>query len=247
MKNHLKENKLIVQFHREIMESMTYCLNKYINVITEELHLFLEYYLTQSYGITFSFNTSSLRNDLICYLEGKNLDENKILIKNLKEKEKLDFRTTIYLFFQIYPKEKETKDDIKFNFFQNYLSELTSLSLILNQYLRERRSCNDLIERFLQNIYFVFKYIDKDIPKNFDKNKFFEINKYMKILMLQNVSSKSVYQFHNESQVSSSFSGIFSDNRKDDLIHIICSELKQKHKDKKSNDIIDSREKESEA
>jgi len=188
-----------------------------------------------------------LRNDLISYIEGKNLDENEILIKNLKVKEKIDFNTTIYLFHQIYPKEKEKKDDIKLNFFQNYLSELTTLNLLLKQYLKERKNCNELMERFLQNIYFLFKYIDKDLPQNFDKNKFFEINKYMKILMLQNVSSKSVYQFINESQVSHSFSGILSDTRKDDLIQIICSELKQKQKDKKSNDIIDSREKESEA
>ena len=171
-------------------------LKQHTDLINEQFHIILSYIIQNKFKLDFNLKENKNREELIQLLDIKNKDGNKILIKNLKEKDYIDFRTTIFLFFQIYfyNEDKEIKinehgNKLKQNsnqFFKHFLSGLLDLHNLIKEYIMNKIDYDEIIERFFQNIYFVFKHLNKEFPNIIDQNIFHDINHSLKILMLKN-------------------------------------------------------------
>ena len=218
------------------MENTKETLNKYILIVNEQFHNFLKHFIKQKHKIDLNFKDRN-RTDIIKYLEEKNPQSNRILIKNLEEKEVIDFRTTIFLLNQVYFDNKNNSDNIRCKFFQQYLSELMNLPVLIREYFKINKNCDELIERLFQNIYFVFKFIKNDLPIDQDLSKLFEINRYFKLLMIKNSLSSSAYELDIIKQDIPRLESVLTEKRRIELFKIIKnSEIKSKPKENTVDD-----------
>lgn len=162
-------------------------------LVNDTIQEFIQHFILVKYKLNCNLTDVKSRTNLIELIVSLNDPSCAVLIKNLKEKVILNLRTSVYLLGLLYPDLKKPKIKsnfgIKLNLFKSYLNDLFYLYPILYKSLKYPQSStgmNDYLERFYQDIYFVFKYLEKDLPPQMNKGFFFNINKTLKLLMLKN-------------------------------------------------------------
>jgi len=178
-----------------LLEFLSTKLKREIVSLTED-------YSTQIIGKEIKFNCKEKLKDLFDYMEKKNPDrylEEKFKIEIYTKKENIEINRAIDILQEVMKLEKnENMTAFQFLLVRSSLSEL---KFFRNLFSHSDKISNELIQRFFENVYFLFKYIKlpRENIKRFNKDDTFlnEITFHMQNSLSVNLRNSNSFKYEN--------------------------------------------------